>query len=148
MNHDISEHKLSELKEAFSLFDKDGNKELSVSELEDIMRKMGQYPTKYELRELIQEVSMNPDVINEDEFIRLINSKLYDYETQNELIEAFRLFDTNGAGLISIDKFKDEMLKLGEKLPPEDLHQILKEADYDNDGYINYEELIRHVFTS
>ncbi len=148
MEHEISEAKLAELKEAFAIFDKDGNKELSVKELEEIMNRMGQYPSKYELKDLIREVSLSPDNINEDEFIKLINSKVYDIDTQNELVEAFKLFDANGTGLIPIHKLRDEMITVGEKLPADDLKQILNEADFDKDGYINYEELIRHIFNS
>ncbi len=145
---DISEAKLAELKEAFHLFDKDGNKELNVKELEEIMNSMGQYPTINELKELIKEVSINPECINEEEFIMLMNGKISELETQNELVEAFKLFDKNGTGLIPIEKFRDEMIKYGEKLPQEDLNVLLNVADYDGDGYINYEELIRNVFNS
>lgn len=47
---------LPEFKEAFSLFDKDGDGTISVKELGTAMRSLGQNPTEKELREMIEEV--------------------------------------------------------------------------------------------
>ena len=148
VDHEISDAKLAEFMEAFKIFDKDGNKELSIKELEEAMNEMGQYPSIHELRLLISEVSANPDHINEEEFIKLMHSRVNEGDTQNELCEAFKLFDHNGTGLIEIDKLKNEMLKYGniQLGKPEELEILLQEADTDNDGFINYEEFIRIVF--
>ena len=47
---------ISEFKEAFALFDKDGDGTISASELGAVLRGLGQNPTKAELDELIQSV--------------------------------------------------------------------------------------------
>ena len=46
----------SELKEAFSLFDKDGDGTISTKELGTVMRSLGQNPTSQELQDMINEV--------------------------------------------------------------------------------------------
>ena len=46
----------SEYKEAFALFDNDGDGTISVQELGTAMRTLGQNPTEKELREMITEV--------------------------------------------------------------------------------------------
>ena len=46
----------SELKEAFKLFDKDGDGTISTTELGTVMRSMGQNPTEQELTDMITEV--------------------------------------------------------------------------------------------
>ena len=45
-----------ELREAFSLFDKDGGGSISSSELAAVMRSLGQNPTEDELKEMIADV--------------------------------------------------------------------------------------------
>ena len=45
-----------ELREAFTLFDKDGGGSISSSELGAVIRSLGQNPTEDELKEMIAEV--------------------------------------------------------------------------------------------
>ena len=47
---------LPELKEAFSLFDKDGDGTISSKELGTVMRSLGQNPTEEQLLDMINEV--------------------------------------------------------------------------------------------
>lgn len=46
----------SEFREAFALFDKDGDGTITAKELEAVMRGLGQNPTDSEIREMIAEV--------------------------------------------------------------------------------------------
>lgn len=45
-----------EFKEAFSLFDKDGDGTISCKELGTVMRSLGQNPTEAELQDMVNEV--------------------------------------------------------------------------------------------
>ena len=47
---------VSEFKEAFTLFDKDGSGAISIDELGQVMKSLGQNPSRTELQEMIQEV--------------------------------------------------------------------------------------------
>ena len=47
---------VSEFKEAFSLFDKDGDGTITTKELGTVMRSLGQNPTEAELQDMINEV--------------------------------------------------------------------------------------------
>ena len=37
------------------------------------------------------------------------------------------------------------MVSLGEKITDEEVDEMIKEADIDGDGYINYEEFVRMI---
>jgi Ca2+-binding EF-hand superfamily protein len=50
---------LAEFKEAFSLFDKDGDGTISSNELGVVMRSLGQNPSDQELDDLIKEVDID-----------------------------------------------------------------------------------------
>lgn len=50
---------LAEFKEAFSLFDKDGDGTISSDELGVVMRSLGQNPSDQELDDLIKEVDID-----------------------------------------------------------------------------------------
>ena len=47
---------IPEFKEAFSLFDKDGDGTVTTKELGTVMRSLGQNPTEAELQDMINEV--------------------------------------------------------------------------------------------
>lgn len=55
-NHFYSFSFCLELREAFTLFDKDGGGSISSSELAAVMRSLGQNPTEDELKEMIADV--------------------------------------------------------------------------------------------
>ena len=42
------------MKEAFQLFDKDGNGKITTKELDKVLRHMGQNPTESEVRQMIK----------------------------------------------------------------------------------------------
>jgi calmodulin len=56
---DLSPEQIAEFKEAFSLFDKDGDGTITTKELGTVMRSLGQNPTEAELQDMIQEVDAN-----------------------------------------------------------------------------------------
>lgn len=51
---------------------------------------------------------------------------------------AFRVFDKNNDGMISSNELRHVMTNLGEKLSDEEVDDMIKEADLDGDGMVNY----------
>ena len=56
--------------------------------------------------------------------------------------KAFRLFDDDGTGRISIKNMRRIARELGENLSEEELQAMIDEFDRDNDGEINEEEFV------
>ncbi len=54
-----------------------------------------------------------------------------------------QMFDVNGDGWISRDELRTVMNNLGEKLTDQELDAMIKEADLNGDGRVNYEEFVR-----
>ena len=142
MADQLTEEQIAEFKEAFSLFDKDGDGTVTTKELGTVMRSLGQNPTEAELQDMINEVDADGNgTIDFPEFLSLMARKMKDTDTEEELVEAFKVFDRDGNGFISAAELRHVMTNLGEKLTDEEVDEMIREADVDGDGQINYEEI-------
>lgn len=65
-----------EKKEAFRVFDKDGNGFISAAELRHVMTNLGEKMTDKDVEEMIAEADINADgMVNYEEFIKMMMTK-------------------------------------------------------------------------
>ncbi len=144
MAENLSEMKIAEFKAAFELFDKDRDGKITTKELGTVMRNLGQNPSEAELGEMIDEVDLDKNgTIDFKEFLGLMVKKMKDTDTEEELLEAFKVFDRDANGFITNHELRHVMTNLGDSLSPEEIEEMIREADLDGDGQINYEEFVR-----
>uniref|UniRef100_A0A8B9V7M4 EF-hand domain-containing protein n=1 Tax=Anas zonorhyncha TaxID=75864 RepID=A0A8B9V7M4_9AVES len=88
----LSEEQIAEFKEAFSLFDRDGDGCITTKELGTVMRSLGQNPTEAELQDMVGEVDADGSgTIDFPEFLSLMARKMRDSDSEEEIREAFPL---------------------------------------------------------
>lgn len=58
------------------------------------------------------------------------------------IIFQFQIFDKDGNGFISAAELRHVMTNLGEKLTDEEVDEMMREADIDGDGQVNYEDFV------
>ncbi|VDP12990.1 unnamed protein product [Heligmosomoides polygyrus] len=63
-------------------------------------------------------------------------------DSEEEVREAFRVFDKDGNGFISSTELRYVMTNLGEKINDEKVDGMICEADIDGDRQVNYEEFV------
>lgn len=125
-----------------------GDGTVCCAELGTVMRSLGQNPTDAELQDMINEVDADGNgTVDFPEFLSLMARKMKDTDSEEELIEAFKVFDRDGGGYISIGELRHVMTNLGEKLTDEELDEMTRESDVDGDGQINYEEFVRMMMS-
>jgi len=120
MENPLTDEQIAEFKEAFSLFDKDGDGTITTKELGTVMRSLGQNPTEAELQDMINEVDADGNgTIDFPEFLTMMARKMKDTDSEDEIKEAFKVFDKDGNGFISAAELRHVMTNLGEKLTDE-----------------------------
>ncbi|KAF9618624.1 hypothetical protein IFM89_002319 [Coptis chinensis] len=140
----LSEEQIIEFQEAFCLFDKDGDGCITIDELATVIRSLDQNPSEEELLDMITEVDADGNgTIEFGEFLNLMAKKMKETDGDDELKEAFKVFDKDQNGYISATELRHVMINLGEKLTDEEVAQMIREADLDGDGQVNYEEFVR-----
>lgn len=117
---------------------------ITTKELGVVMRSLGQNPTEAELQDMVSEVDADGNgTIDFQEFLDLMARKMKDSDSEEELKEAFKVFDKDGNGFISAAELRHVMTNLGEKLTDEEVDEMIKEADTDGDGQVNYDEFVK-----
>ncbi|OWF56438.1 calmodulin-A-like [Mizuhopecten yessoensis] len=137
----LSDEQITEFKEAFSLFDKDGDGTITTEELGTVMRSLGQSPNEQTIQDMVNEADIDGNgIIDFNEFLVMMAKKIKDTDSTEDIKEAFKVFDKDGNGQISSEELRRVMTNLGEKLSDEEVDEMIQEADIDGDGQINYEE--------
>ena len=142
--NNLTEEQIAEFKEAFQIFDKDGDGSITTKELGTVMRSLGQEPAGEEVRQMIEEVDEDKsETIDFKEFLGLMARKMKETDAEDELLEAFKVFDRDGNGKISAHELRYVMLSSGEDLTEQDIQEMVMEADIDGDGFIDYQEFVK-----
>ncbi|ESO00094.1 hypothetical protein HELRODRAFT_83483 [Helobdella robusta] len=140
----------ADIREAFKIFDRDGSGLIHADEFKAIMMSCGEKLTETEVDEMMKEADINGDgaidyegngTVDFMEFIRLMARKFVEVDLNADIREAFKIFDRDGSGLIHADEFKAIMMSCGEKLTETEVDEMMKEADINGDGAIDYEGL-------
>ncbi|XP_066875214.1 calmodulin-like protein 6 isoform X2 [Kogia breviceps] len=144
MTERLTAEQIEEYKGVFEMFDEEGNGAVKTDELERLMSLLGLNPTKSELASMAEDVDRDKrGFFNCDSFLALMGVYLEKAQNQEtELRAAFRLFDKEGKGYIDWDTLKYVLMNAGEPLSELEAEQMMKEADKDGDGTIDYEEFV------
>lgn len=125
------------------MFDINGDGTVTLKELKGVMRALGQNHSDTELSEMIKSVDENGDnEIDFTEFLVLMKSRIGDtnLDPDKEFRDAFKVFDIDGSGSISLSELRKLMEKLGQNLSEAEIRDMMVEVDTDGDGEISFDE--------
>ena len=124
-----------------------------------MMRSLGQNPSESELQDMINEVDSDNNgtidfpgtlyitkrlvlsaeltILLHIEFLTMMARKMKDTDSEEEIREAFKVFDRDNNGFISAAELRHVMTSIGEKLTDDEVDEMIREADQDGDGRID-----------
>ncbi|XP_035661432.1 calmodulin-like isoform X2 [Branchiostoma floridae] len=112
------------------------------------MRSLGRNPTEAQLQEMMNNAdAARSGTIDFADFLKLMASKMLQTDVQEEILQAFRVFDKDGDGYVSAAELRHVMTNLGEKISAEELDEMFQVANVDANGQINYNEFVRAMMT-
>ena len=153
---------------AFNVYDKEGKGEIATSMLGTVMKNLGHNLKPEQLEECIEAVDgdgksetrsalvwlrdsrsltlthglslfVGSGTVNFEEFLALMAKKTKEAEDEQELKEAFRVFDKNNRGVIDTSDLKLIFTALDPDMPDEEVEQIIQEVDEDGSGTVDFE---------
>lgn len=141
----LSEDEEDELWGAFDVFDSQKLGYVKYRETKALMRALGFQVNKQEVRDLFRlyERDVETEGLEFFEFREIMMDKVLERDPREEHRKAFRLFDKDGSGKISLRDMRLLARQIGEKVTDETLLDMIDEFDLDGDGEIDMEEFLQ-----
>ncbi|XP_064621634.1 uncharacterized protein LOC135484256 [Lineus longissimus] len=142
----LTEEQIAEYRETFALFDKDRDGYIHVNDMAPAIRSLGQNPTETEIAEMkVSADKEHTNTVDFPEFLSCMSKRAGFQDTEDDLIEAFSVFDRECIGKISAPELRHAMTTLGEKLNDEQADQLIQDADTDGTGQIDINAFIKLI---
>lgn len=145
----LSEKEQDECHQAFNYYSRTTKDKLTYDELILALQAVGVLLPAGEKKDTLDDYNARTSSSKEkglytyDDFLKLYNKKTHESNTESELKDAFRIFDADGSGSISHEEIKHIFTTLGERMTDEEVEEMIKLADTNNDGNIDYNEFVK-----
>ncbi|CAI5761701.1 light chain 1 3, skeletal muscle isoform isoform X1 [Podarcis lilfordi] len=148
---EFSKEQQDDFKEAFLLFDRTGESKITLSQVGDVIRALGQNPTNAEVKKIMGNPSneeMNAKKIGFEEFLPMMQAAANNKDQGGfeDFVEGLRVFDKEGNGTVMGAELRHVLATLGEKMKEEEVEELMKGQE-DSNGCINYEAFVRHIMS-
>ncbi|XP_046547365.1 neo-calmodulin-like [Haliotis rubra] len=136
-----------DIKDAFHLFDKNGDKKISKDELGPVLRALGQNPTKKNIDLYMEQADIDASgYLCYDEFVKLVEKDIISpQEVEVQLKQAFLVFDKDKNELLDKKELFNVLTRMGEVLTVSEAEQILQLADRNGDGKLDVREFTQFL---
>lgn len=137
------------LKEAFDTTDLNEDGMITTRELGTALRFLGLNPSSVEVTKCIDEV--NKDLrgrITFEDFTVLMADKMRNIDKEEDIIDAFRTFDMEETGFISVNELRYVLTTLGETLKEQEINDLIKFTPVDDKGNIEYREFVKRLHSN
>jgi len=142
----LSPEQIEQFRKYFNMFDKEKKGYIHTSQVGQILRTMGQAFEERDLKQLIKEFdSDGSGQIEFEEFCALAARFVLEEDTsalEEELRDAFRLYDKQGNGYINVSDLRDILRALDEKITEDELDEMIAEIDTDGSGTVDFDEFM------
>lgn len=144
---DLTEDMIKEFEQAFQLFDKDGNGMIEAKELADVLNALGQSPSEEDIDKMMREIDGDRNgTIEFSEFLTMMASKMRVVDNEEEIQEAFKVFDMNADGFITIEELAQSMASLNESFTKKEIQEMVKVVG--SEGKVNYNQFKNMMLSS
>jgi len=147
---------IQQFKEAFQLIDHDKDGWVNESDLKEIFASLGISPSRRMMDDLLsarpgghnrsisyEDSSTTDRGINFTMFLTMMSERLFEFDTEAELLEAFGCFDENDTGMVKVEEMRKWLSEVGERMSEEEIERLLKGSFTDRQGNFNYREWVK-----
>merc|ERR1719262_761029 len=134
---------------SYQISDVLGDGLITTKELRRVLGRLGEQPTNQELSRVVNEIDPHgKGILDFQQFVTMMSYFDHGLITEEEVMEAFKIFDRDASGSIESSELRHVLQTLGDKLTEEEADMMLGEADADGDGEIDYNEFAQTILRS
>lgn len=138
----FTDEEKEEMTDLFKLFDKDEDGKIDIDELASCVRAMGLNPSEPEVEEIKKKAGGGPQV-GVEAFFTVMDGHGIKNDTEDMIIEAFKIFDNQGKGKIPLSELVAIYTNMGEKFSEEEAAQLRAVAPVDDKNMVDYVEFVK-----
>jgi Ca2+-binding EF-hand superfamily protein len=128
------------LKRVFDKFDYDKSGFISPRELTNVFNALGLNNSEKACQDVFKQIdSNNSREIDFEEFFRLMQPTLGGQFTREQLSDAFRSFDKDKSGQISVRELSSILSALGQYYDDKQIARLIAKVDKNSDGHLSFE---------
>jgi len=142
----LSKKQVAEYQEAFNIFDSDRDGFIRLEDLERVFKVLGQWISRREMKDMIEEVDNSGDgIIDLEEFFTMMARMEQDVPKNEELRTAFDMIDADHDGFIGELELGQHLARLGRS--DVTASELIRKVDVNGDKHIDYEEFLKLMTT-
>ncbi|KAL9965780.1 hypothetical protein ACROYT_G029625 [Oculina patagonica] len=140
----LTSDQIREIKEAFHVFDNNGDGCITATELKKLVTSLGYNITEAELMDMMNQIDSDGNgAIDFPEFLALMTKNLEDCDPEDILLESFKVFDRDGSGFIGVSELDRVFKLLGQEFKDYEIEAMIKAADSDGDGLVGWDDFMK-----
>ena len=143
MLSDLPEDLLVQISCAFYLFDADKDGMLKPKDFLKVLSKNQIRLPESSAKDILDSYNNNneneTDITMKD-FISLINKRMKNVESEEELMEMFKIFDKKGTGKVSSGDIRSVLDDIDEPISQQELEELMLNWDKNKDGFLDFFE--------
>ncbi|KAM8711223.1 hypothetical protein ACLKA7_000373 [Drosophila subpalustris] len=129
---------------AFSVLTDEPDGSITVKELAAFMRCIGKTATESQLNSMINEIDTDGNgFIDFEEFVSALTRRLSGNLDDDEIRDAFRVYDKENTGFIGPDQLRSVFFDVDQVVHEEEIEEMIRGVDQDGDGKLSYEEFVQ-----
>ena len=142
MLSDLPEDLLVQISCAFYLFDNDKDGMLKSKDFLKILAKNQIRLPESSAKKLLGNYNNNENEtdVSMKDFISLINTRMKKVESEEELVEMFKIFDKKGTGKVSSGDIRAVLDDIDEPISQQELEELMLNWDKNKDGFLDFSE--------
>jgi Ca2+-binding EF-hand superfamily protein len=146
----ISEDDLEEIKERFDMFDKKGDGKVESFQVIDVLRSCGLNPLTADVEKMIVDSELKGQRVELEKFCALYEQIVGapGQATYEDMMEAFKTFDRDSAGVISSAELRQVLVNIGDSLTEDQADVIVNAHEDVETGTVSYQGMVKQLMAT